>query len=395
MNKDLAAGFQSWLEMWQTRVYALQRLRQAASRLRSPEVSTAFGVWVEHRIARLRAAQRKALEMASKTLEGQLRQAVFDSGQLEMVKVAQEDEIMALKEKLNAATESCRQKDAVLSKQQPLLDAYPGEIERLTELVRLSQEAAEAAERKRVEAEKDAIEQKDSNWELLQELLAKQRTQFNVDKEELEQKVAYEAAHRQQVEDELRSLKQQLSGAAVKLQLSANLQADLDQVRTELVHAKDEATKAKDESTQLQKELAKAVKDSKAKATAPKAASKVKQGVLGKIDLDEGADAPPISEQLATALRASSGKVLDLFREWDSDGDGEISRKEFHAAMPALGLEVPKEAIDELFNAWDNDGGGALEFKELQKILRPPPAAAKVGAIGKAAAVASAMKGKK
>lgn len=32
----------------------------------------------------------------------------------------------------------------------------------------------------------------------------------------------------------------------------------------------------------------------------------------------------------------------------DADGDGEVTRKEFHRAMPALGLEVPKEAIDDL-----------------------------------------------
>ena len=43
--------------------------------------------------------------------------------------------------------------------------------------------------------------------------------------------------------------------------------------------------------------------------------------------------------------------------------------------MPALGLEVPKKAIDELFDEWDKDGGGALDFKELGKILRKSPAA--------------------
>ena len=65
--------------------------------------------------------------------------------------------------------------------------------------------------------------------------------------------------------------------------------------------------------------------------------------------------------------------MMDLLREWDVDGDGEISRKEFHEAMPKLGLEVKKEAIDELFDQWDSDGGGSLEFKELQRILRSAP----------------------
>ena len=69
--------------------------------------------------------------------------------------------------------------------------------------------------------------------------------------------------------------------------------------------------------------------------------------------------------------------MLDLFRSWDADGDGEVSRAEFHKAMPALGLEVPKKDIDDLFSEWDKDGGGALGLRELQKILaqsnRPPP----------------------
>ena len=62
--------------------------------------------------------------------------------------------------------------------------------------------------------------------------------------------------------------------------------------------------------------------------------------VLSGFDIDESPGAPPISEQLAVALRQNSTRVIDLFREWDTDGDGEVSRAEFHKAMPALGLEV-------------------------------------------------------
>ena len=58
-------------------------------------------------------------------------------------------------------------------------------------------------------------------------------------------------------------------------------------------------------------------------------------------------------------------------------GDGEVSRKEFHKAMPALGLEdLSAKDIDELFNSWDADGGGSLDFKELSAILKTPGAAA-------------------
>jgi hypothetical protein len=96
---------------------------------------------------------------------------------------------------------------------------------------------------------------------------------------------------------------------------------------------------------------------------------------LGNFDLDEGPDALPISVQLANALKKGAGKVLDLFRSWDENGDGEVSREEFHLAMPALGLDVPKADIDKLFSEWDSDGGGCIGYKELSKILKAKPVA--------------------
>ena len=42
------------------------------------------------------------------------------------------------------------------------------------------------------------------------------------------------------------------------------------------------------------------------------------------------------------ALAKNAGRVIDLFREWDENGDGMVTRKEFHKAMPLLGLEAPR-----------------------------------------------------
>lgn len=88
----------------------------------------------------------------------------------------------------------------------------------------------------------------------------------------------------------------------------------------------------------------------------------------------------PISQQLAEALKTNATRVLDLFRSWDANGDGEVSRAEFHKAVPALGIEVPREEIDLLFNQWDKGGDGSLEYKELRRILNatPSPAASKL-----------------
>lgn len=106
---------------------------------------------------------------------------------------------------------------------------------------------------------------------------------------------------------------------------------------------------------------AKLAKEKKEKAAEEKAAK-------NRIKLS-GDPNVPISDQLAEALRSNATRVMDLFRSWDADGDGEVSRKEFHKAMPALGLEVPKADVDILFNTWDSDGGGSLAYKELKRIL--------------------------
>ena len=80
-------------------------------------------------------------------------------------------------------------------------------------------------------------------------------------------------------------------------------------------------------------------------------------------------DAPPISAQIAMALRKNSARVLELFRAWDEDGSGAVDRAEFHVAMKKMGLDVPKKDIDNLFSEWDKGGDGSLGLRELQKIL--------------------------
>jgi Ca2+-binding EF-hand superfamily protein len=94
------------------------------------------------------------------------------------------------------------------------------------------------------------------------------------------------------------------------------------------------------------------------------------RGPLGDFDLDESPGALPIAEQIISKITANAGKVLDLFRSWDADGDGVITRREFHKAMYALGLKVPKGVIDSIFTGWDRDGGGEITLVELQKVLR-------------------------
>ena len=90
---------------------------------------------------------------------------------------------------------------------------------------------------------------------------------------------------------------------------------------------------------------------------------------LRKIDLDEQSG-KSYAAQLRDALTEQAVRVIDLFREWDEDGDGEVSKAEFRRAMPLLGLDVPRDEIDKLFDEWDPDGSGTIELRELNKFLR-------------------------
>ena len=92
----------------------------------------------------------------------------------------------------------------------------------------------------------------------------------------------------------------------------------------------------------------------------------------GNIERDKESDS--IREQLRQTLTANAVRVIDLFREWDEEGNGTVSKKEFRKAMPMLGLQVPMQEVDALFDSWEKHGSGVLELKELSKVLNGIPA---------------------
>lgn len=101
-----------------------------------------------------------------------------------------------------------------------------------------------------------------------------------------------------------------------------------------------------------------------------------------------------LSEKLAATLRDNRARVLDLFRQIDADGDGEISRAEFTTAFQEedqllQGVDVPTSACAALFDEWDIDGSGSITFAELKRYLSKRPTGA-----GRAAALAPLRRGR-
>ena len=415
MNQGLSRGWVAWITVWEARVHAKRQLREASNRLRAPSAARAFSTWCFHcaNAKRAKAVDRlkDKLKRESDDLQAGLRQARHDVGQLEMVRVAQEDEIRALKEKTRLLTEDLKEKMSVLG----VAQEHAQEHEHLKELYRTVQGELKTAQKARAEAELDIDKQRQSNHDLLERLLAEQRATFAVELEQLQrerelhelQRGTHERElvklgddHRAEVHEllaqleraekydkELRTFGEELEGRIAQKgkeieDLLRQLAAQTDRrkaVEVELAkcrkHAATLEKQFREETTVLKDrvKVLEAARPPSPKVTPPPKRERRKPaGPLGHIDLDEGPDAPPISEQIFNALHANAAKVLDLFRSWDLNGDGTVTRGEFQKAMPLLGLEVPKPAIDELFSSWDKDGGGELTLKELNTILRAP-----------------------
>lgn len=99
-----------------------------------------------------------------------------------------------------------------------------------------------------------------------------------------------------------------------------------------------------------------------------------KNTMFGSITLDASL---PILEQLKKALAAPTvlSRVIDIFRAWDEDNSGTVSKREFVQALPMLGLEVERAHADDLFDSIDTDGSGTIEYSEMHRKLRRTMAA--------------------
>jgi len=101
----------------------------------------------------------------------------------------------------------------------------------------------------------------------------------------------------------------------------------------------------------------------------------------GKMTGKKGAALPPsvklvpeegvtVAEQLRKVLFENAVRVIDLFRDWDDDGNGLIDKKEFRKGVAALGYIAPKADINAIFDDINKDKSGQLEYSELNKALR-------------------------
>ena len=68
--------------------------------------------------------------------------------------------------------------------------------------------------------------------------------------------------------------------------------------------------------------------------------------------------------ELIHDIQKSHLSATKLFKQWDDNNDGKVTKAEFRRAVPMLvGVIDPKPTkadADRLFEAWDSDKGGSL-----------------------------------
>ena len=62
--------------------------------------------------------------------------------------------------------------------------------------------------------------------------------------------------------------------------------------------------------------------------------------------------------------------MSQLFRAWDANGDGQVSRLEFTRGLDALGLPASKMEVQAFFSRFDPDGSGQLSLREIEAAIR-------------------------
>ena len=302
-------------------------------------------------LERLLAQQRRAFEDDVKVLSSQLNST---SGHASHVEAELRDELTGCRKEVAQLqaqlNEKVRDFAAADAAARAALEAANGRA------------AAEAAQREAAEAKAKAAAEAG-------EAKAKAATEAA----EAKARAAAEAAELKAMAaaDELEK-EMAAARAAAELEMeraAARAAADLEKERAAGRAAADAAAAAA--ATELEKERAAAASAAAAAASAAAAAAatSVKE------------DSPPKKEssrdQALNALMSNATRIIDMFREWDVNGDGIVNRAEFHRALPMLGIDAPKAEVDALFSEWDKDGSGELGYDELKAILKAPIRAAR------------------
>ena len=77
----------------------------------------------------------------------------------------------------------------------------------------------------------------------------------------------------------------------------------------------------------------------------------------------------------ASVARHKKYNMADIFKGFDTDGDGKLTMREFQRAFRAMGLPkrdgTKMEADKAMFDSFDTDGDGYISLVEFQENIQP------------------------
>ena len=66
-------------------------------------------------------------------------------------------------------------------------------------------------------------------------------------------------------------------------------------------------------------------------------------------------------------MQENHAKVMTVFRQFDRNGDGQITAAEFQSGCQKLGIPATPEDIQQLVASFDADHSGSVDYNELFK----------------------------
>ncbi|KAA0167613.1 hypothetical protein FNF27_07279 [Cafeteria roenbergensis] len=72
-----------------------------------------------------------------------------------------------------------------------------------------------------------------------------------------------------------------------------------------------------------------------------------------------------IFSDIAIRFKSHAGHLGVAFNTYDTDGDGVLSRDEFHVALNSIGLDLEPEVLDAVIEAMDTDCDGCVDVREF------------------------------
>ncbi|KAE8729205.1 putative E3 ubiquitin-protein ligase ARI8-like [Hibiscus syriacus] len=78
---------------------------------------------------------------------------------------------------------------------------------------------------------------------------------------------------------------------------------------------------------------------------------------------------PPIVPPPTIRNTTREEELQEVFRQFDSDGDGKISSEELRAYFTSIGDNVSENEVQRVIEDFDDNGDNLLEFKEFVKLM--------------------------